>query len=45
VRLLRERGFSARRLKDGFDEWRSSGGRIEVVAPSDARLAATGGRR
>jgi rhodanese-related sulfurtransferase/DNA-binding transcriptional ArsR family regulator len=45
VRLLRDRGFAAHRLEDGFDEWRRAGGRVEVVTSSDAPLTASGSRR
>lgn len=45
VRLLRDHGFAARRLEDGFDEWRRAGGRVEVAAPPEAALAAAGGLR
>lgn len=31
VRLLRSRGFTARRLRDGFPEWRRSGRGVEVT--------------
>ena len=34
VRLLRRRGFEARRLEDGFPEWKRAGLPVEVGAPT-----------
>ncbi len=34
VALLRRRGFRARRLQDGFPEWKAAGLPIELVASS-----------
>lgn len=36
VDLLRKRGFSARRLRDGFPEWRAAGLGVEFSSPEGA---------
>jgi ArsR family transcriptional regulator len=33
IDVLRKRGLSARRLRDGFPEWRAAGHRIEISSP------------
>ena len=44
VRLLRKRGFTAVRLKDGFPEWREAGLPVEQGATPAARRAREQGR-
>jgi rhodanese-related sulfurtransferase len=39
VRLLHSRGFRARRLADGFPEWRAAGYPIEVKQPKEDEVA------
>jgi rhodanese-related sulfurtransferase/DNA-binding transcriptional ArsR family regulator len=37
VDVLRRRGLSARRLRDGFPEWRAAGLRVEISSPEGAQ--------